>query len=185
MKDWAQEEDDKYSWLYENGYPIGNPMRIVNKYGLLKEQSCIDLGCGRACLSTYFVSYVGIDVSKYIIDHNKKTRSGDYFHASLDRLSDISLGRSYFDVAICSDVMEHIPEVEVCNVLSSISSLDVKNFYFAISTRKSGYLDKNKQNLHLSVFSSEKWKSLLSKFFSIENEDKIPDLYTVKCARLD
>ena len=183
MKDWIQEEDAKYSWLYENGYPIGNPMRIVNKYGLLKEQSCIDLGCGRASLSRYFISYTGVDVSKYIIDHNKKTRSGDYFHVSLDKLRDIRFNQSYFDVAICSDVMEHIPEPEVCNVLSSISNLDAKDFYFAISTRKSVLLDKNKQNLHLSVFSSDKWASLISEFFSICDEEKLPALYTIRCAK--
>ena len=181
MKDWIQEEDDKYSWLYENGYPIGNPMRIVNKYGLLKEQSCIDLGCGRASLSKYFISYTGVDVSKYIIEHNKKARSGDYFHGSLDKLSHIRFNRSNFDIAICSDVMEHIPETEVSNVLRAISNLDAKAFYFAISTRKSVLLDKENKNLHLSVFSSDKWASLISEFLSIDHEEKSPTLYTIKC----
>lgn len=181
MKSWAKEEDNKYSWLYENGYPIGNPKRVVNKYNLSKSQTCIDLGCGRASLSKYFDSYTGVDVSGYIIEHNKKTRSGHYVHASLDALHKIKFSYDHFDVAICSDVMEHIPEQEITNVLSSISKLNVKEFYFAISTRRSVLLDKNNNNLHLSVFSSGKWNSLISKFFSIQDEEIAPSLYTVKC----
>ena len=183
MKNWAQEEDSKYSWLYENGYPIGNPMRIVNKYNLLNNKICIDLGCGRASLSKHFQSYTGVDVSKYVIEHNKKTRSGHYVHASLDELHKIRFNYNYFDVAICSDVMEHIPETEVDNVLSSISKLNVKEFYFAISTRKSVLLDKDDNNLHLSVFSSDKWNSLISKYFLIQDEEIIPSLYTTKCSK--
>jgi len=181
MKSWSQEEDEKYSWLYENGYPIGNPMRIVNRYKLLNNQICIDLGCGRASLSKHFEFYTGVDISKYIIEHNKKTRSGHYIHSSLDELYKIKLNYNNFDIAICSDVMEHIPEPEVVNVLSSISKLNVRDFYFAISTRKSVLLDKNKNNLHLSVFTSNTWNSLISKFFSIQDEEIAPSLYTVKC----
>ena len=178
MKKWSKIEDDKYSWLYKNNYPIGQPMRVVKKFNLDKNLSCIDLGCGRASLSTHFTNYTGVDVSEYIIEFNKLNRSGKYIHASLDDLSPID---DFYDVAICSDVMEHLPPDQIKNVLKSISSLSVKDFYFVISTRKSFILDKEKKNLHLSVFSASVWRNMFLEFFKITNEDISPTQYTLKC----
>lgn len=181
MKKWAKEEDSKYSWLYENNYPIGAPMRIIKKYNIKSAEKCIDLGCGRASLSMHFSDYTGVDVSNYIIEHNKKTRIGTFIHCSLDDLANIT---EKYDVAICSDVMEHIPKNEIDNVLKSISSLISSHFYFAISTRKSVLLDKEGNNLHLSVLTSEEWKKHITKYFKILDEESINSLYTVKCERI-
>lgn len=180
MKKWAISEDKKYSWLYERSYPPGNPMGCVKKYSLPNTLSCIDLGCGRASLSTYFNNYTGVDVSEYIISKNKKTRSGKYHHSSLDELDFI---QDYFDIAICSDVMEHIPPEELDSVLSSISNLKVETYFFVISTRKSVLLDEDNNNLHLSVFSSDFWRKKLNIFFTINHEEVKTTLYTVKCLK--
>lgn len=180
MKTWYEIEDTKYSWLYKNNYPIGQPMRVVKMFNLSKNLSCIDLGCGRATLSTYFTEYTGVDVSQYIISLNKSNRNGNYIHASLDRLGFI---KDNYDVAICSDVMEHIPPEEVDNVIRSISSLSVVDYYFVISTRKSVILDKDKKNLHLSVFSAAIWRSKLLQYFEISSEEILASLYTVKCKK--
>lgn len=180
MKHWSKLEDEKYSLLYKNNYPVGQPMRCVKKYNLPKDLNCIDLGCGKASLSTYFSNYTGVDVSGYIIEKNKRTRSGQYHHASLDDLYFIT---DSFDLAICSDVLEHIPTIEVENVLKSISSLNCKDYYFVISTRKSVLLDSKKNNLHLSVFNHDWWKSKINHFFNIKDEEILPTLYTVQCQK--
>lgn len=180
MKTWSKIEDEKYSWLYKNNYPIGQPMRVVKMFNLSPELSCIDLGCGRASLSKYFVNYTGVDVSEYIINLNKLKRDGSYLHASLDSLDFIT---DLYDIAICSDVMEHIPPEEVDNVIRSISSLSVVDYYFVISTRKSVILDKDKKNLHLSVFPAAIWRSKLLKYFEISSEETLASLYTVKCKK--
>jgi len=178
MKTWAKAEDTKYSDLYKNGYPIGAPMRLVNLFDVNQNSKCIDLGCGRASLSKYFSNYTGIDVSEYIISNNLNNRQGLFYHKSLDDLYDLT---DNYDVAICSDVMEHIPENEIDNTLKSISSLKVQHYYFAISTRKSVLLDSNGNNLHLSVLPADQWRHYLSKYFKILEEEIKPSLFSVKC----
>jgi 2-polyprenyl-3-methyl-5-hydroxy-6-metoxy-1,4-benzoquinol methylase len=178
MKTWSKIEDEKYSWLYKNNYPIGQPMKVVKMFNLDKNLSCIDLGCGRASLSTYFINYTGVDVSEYIINVNKSNRKGNYIHTSLDSLDFI---KTSYDIAICSDVMEHIPPNELKNVLKSISCLSVKNYYFVISTRKSIILDNENKNLHLSVFSSSIWKDMFLEYFKISYEETLQSLYILEC----
>lgn len=178
MKKWAEEEDKKYSFLYKNNYPVGSPMRLINLFNIDKNKKCIDLGCGRASLSKYFSQYTGIDVSEYIIKNNLNNRQGLFYHKSLDELYDLT---ENYDVAICSDVMEHIPENEIDNTLKSISSLQVQHYYFAISTRKSVLLDANGNNLHLSILTASKWIDYLSNYFQIINKEVKPTLFSVKC----
>jgi len=177
---WKDVEDEKYSFLYRNGYPVGRPMRSIKMFNIPKNLSCIDLGCGRGTLSSYFDNYTGVDISSYIIEHNKKNRKGNYIHASLD---DLSIITDHYDIAICSDVMEHIPENHVESVLKSISKLSVDSYYFTISTRKSVILDRDKNNLHLTVWNSEDWRKIISKYFSISNEECLTSLYTIKCTQ--
>lgn len=166
---WYLEEDLKYSELYKDGYPIGNPMGLIKTFSIPADNKCIDLGCGRASLSNYFKNYTGVDVSKYIIDKNKTTRKGKFYHKSLDKLEELT--SEQFDVAVCADVMEHIPEDKVDDVLMSISSLNVSRFYFGISCRKSVFLDKRGNNLHLTVNTPDEWIVKLSKYFNIENSN--------------
>ena len=157
---WYKDEDDKYSHLYEFlNYPIGSPTRVVNRYEYTADMKVCDLGCGKAMLSTYFESYVGVDVSEYIIERNKKVKSGVYHHASLHDLS--VLKGEKFDVAICTDVMEHIPPDNVRECLAGIRTVDAAKFAFAISCRPSTWLDKDGNNLHLTVWEPAKWESEL------------------------
>lgn len=180
MKEWAKIEDKKYSILYENGYPIGAPMSLINHFNIKKDYKAIDLGCGSASLSNFFNNYTGVDVSSYVINRNKNKNKGDYIHISLDDVHSII---EDFDIGICADVMEHIPENEVDNVLASISKLKCNYLYFGISTRKSVFLDSEGNNLHLTVWSIDKWISVLKKYFIIEQYDEKPSLLYVKCSK--
>lgn len=178
INNWKQLEKNKYNWLYQEGYGVGQPLRCVKKYNLSPNLSCIDLGCGRASLSSYFKSYTGVDISDYIIEKNKKNKEGSYYCTSLDNLECI---QNSYDIAICSDVMEHIPSDQLYSVLSSIAKLNVQVFYFVISTRKSVILDQYKNNLHLSIFPANIWRDKINMFFTIDNEEILPTLYTIKC----
>jgi Glycosyltransferase family 29 (sialyltransferase)/Methyltransferase domain len=180
MQNWEQIEDQKYSFLYENDYPIGDPMRLVKKYQISKKSSCIDLGCGRASLSNYFDNYTGVDVSEFIIGQNKKNRKGVYFHKSLASLEDLT---NHYNCAICSDVMEHIPPEHVDSVLASMSKLNADIFYFAISTRKSVFLDNNGENLHLTVLPAHDWRNKILANFIILNEETSGSLWICKAIK--
>lgn len=177
---WALEEDLKYSLLYEKGspttkfkpYPIGNPMGLVREFSYSNDLRACDLGCGRASLSNYFKEhYVGVDCSKYIIDLNKSRLKHDFYHASLCSLA--CLKDCEFDVSICADVMEHIPEEHVDEVLGEISTVKSNVYAFGISTRKSVFLDNNGGNLHLTVWDHEKWLAKLREYFDVIRSDHL------------
>lgn len=178
--DWYKKEDERYSHLYSNNYPIGNPMGIVTRYKLQKNQKCLDLGCGRATLSNYFTDYTGVDVSSYIIEQNKKTKKGIFYNCSLDDIS--MLKNNQYEVIICSDVMEHIPENKLDGVLYSISKMSTKMFYFDISLRKSVFLDSQGNNLHLSVLSKDTWLNYFQKYFTIISSELKNTLLHIECS---
>jgi SAM-dependent methyltransferase len=187
MKTPSQTEQEKYNWLFENkdyaNYKdaIGLPSKLIKEYSIDSNQKCIDLGCGRGTLSKHFIDYTGVDISDYIVQENIKNNKGKYIHCSLDKLETIS---DSFDVAICSDVMEHIPPELVDGVLKSISNLDCKYFYFSISTRPSKILSRDGDNLHLTVFDKNKWNSIIREYFTItRTSSPIHTVANFKCAK--
>jgi len=187
FKQWYEIEDEKYSLLYEKGspttkfkpYPIGAPMRLVHEFSYSNNLKVCDLGCGRASLSNYFKEhYVGVDCAKYIIDLNKKRLKGDFYHTSLCNLS--CLKNYDFDVSICADVMEHIPEAYVEEVLREISKVKSNVYAFGISTRKSVFLDNDGGNLHLTVWDHEQWLATLRNYFNVVRAEFLPSLLMVE-----
>jgi len=168
---WLQGEDKKYSKLYSSGYPHGGPMGLVTVFDIPKEKKCIDLGCGLGELSKHFTDYTGVDVSSWVIGSNKQRKiNGTYYHASLDNLTCIN--KNQYDVGICSDVMEHIPEEKVGVILKSISLLKVGTFYFDIALLPSSNVDEEGKNLHLTLWKQERWVEELKKYFKLK-EGKI------------
>jgi cyclopropane fatty-acyl-phospholipid synthase-like methyltransferase len=163
---WIKEEDDKYSSLYSNGYPDGTPIYLVNLFNLKYSEKVIDLGCGLGSLSNHFKNYTGVDISNWVISRNRDVRvNGEYYHESL---SDLSFFHDQeYDSVICSDVMEHIPENKVIEVLNSISLLTSRKFYFEINILPSSYVDSNGDNLHLTLWSTDKWIEELKKYFNL------------------
>jgi 2-polyprenyl-3-methyl-5-hydroxy-6-metoxy-1,4-benzoquinol methylase len=166
---WYEEEDLKYSKLYENGYPIGDPFGVVKLFDYKKDISVLDLGCGRATLANYFDGYIGVDVSEYIINLNKeKYPDKIFYHNSIHNLQ--FLRNNKFDVVICADVMEHLPPNKVSSVLFQIFNLNTNKVALSISTRKSVFLTEDGKNLHLTVWTIEKWLSEIEKLFVVENK---------------
>lgn len=163
---YADLADELYSGLYREGYPLGAPGRIVDAFGYCGEESVCDLGCGHAQLSFIFPAYVGVDVSTEIIERNKLIRRGEYYRRSLHELEGDLLER-VFDLAICCDVMEHIPAQKVPLVLREISKLTAKRFAFGISCRDSECRDKEGGTLHPTIWEPEKWRREIETWFRV------------------
>tara|TARA_R110000824_G_scaffold120382_3_gene275631 strand:- start:17491 stop:17997 length:507 start_codon:yes stop_codon:yes gene_type:complete len=154
---------------------MGAPGRIVNAFGYSGEESVCDLGCGHAQLSFIFPAYVGVDVSTTIIERNEMIGRGRYCRRSLDDLGPL-LKQEEFDLAICCDVMEHIPEWKVPVVLREISKLSAKRFAFGISCRDSEYRDKDGGTLHPTVWEPDKWRRAVGVYFeTIREEENVED----------
>lgn len=180
--EWHIKEGIKYSDLYKDGYPIGNPFGLIKLFEYDKDLKALDLGCGRGILARHFKDYTGVDVSEYIVELNKSEYPNKRFRVeSLHNLKDLKDEK--FDLVICADVMEHIPEDKIDDVLKEMSKLDVKKYAFSISTRKSVFLDKNNENLHLTVWKSEKWESKLKEYFNIVKKVLKPNLLNIEVVK--
>ncbi len=169
-EEWFDREDRKYSTLYrDRNYPIGPVMEVVKAFNYLRDEKTVDLGCGRGALSEYFVDYTGVDVSRWVVDDCRRRLARTFHHSSLHDLE--CLRGQEFDLAICSDVMEHIPPDKVDDVLAEIACVKAKRFAFSIATHEAKWKDEQGENLHLSVWSALAWTELMRKHFSFGETD--------------
>ena len=168
---WYLVEERKYSMLYEGGYGPAQPNKVVLLGECQPTDIALDLGCGEALLSHFFNNYTGVDISSVAIERNKQRRKGVYYQSSLDQLSFLT---QTFDVVVCSDVLEHIPESKLDAVLNSIRSVKSHKYLFAISCRESVTKSVEGEQLHLTVKEPEWWEHKLSELFLVTVLEKHP-----------
>lgn len=179
--DWRLLEDKRYSALYEKGYGPANPKGIAKIAGCSGSEKVIDLGCGEATLSDLFKNYTGVDISSFVIEKNRKSKAGTFIHANLDQVWKFS--DEHYDVAICSDVMEHIPPSKVRHTIQSLSTIPADRFLFGICCRKSVTLGPDGENLHPTVMPPSWWKSELSKVFQVTTLEERPTWALFDCVK--
>lgn len=102
-----------YLRTFEDDYRIKRLVEMVR----LKKGKLLDIGCGGGIttesLQYYFpkVKLFGCDVSKKAIDYARKFGSGEVTYGVI-RGKKLPYKDNTFDICICLDVMEHIPDVE-------------------------------------------------------------------------
>lgn len=182
MKDWEVIEDGKYSDLYENGYPDGDPDLLTTWGQVALDTSILDLGCGNGRLSTIYKNYTGIDVASSVIEINKKKYPDkEFMHCGLSEATEVFKDKT-FDTVVCADVIEHLPPDHVVGIIEKISEINSDNFLFGVSTRASRLLAKNGDNLHLTVWPPNKWLEIFGTHYKIVNwQMKNPNLIYIKC----
>jgi hypothetical protein len=115
---------------------------------LIKEYDCnsvLDYGCGKAtCHKKAALPNVTL-YDPYYEPYSKKPTD--------DML---------FDMVICTDVLEHIPEDEVGKVLHELMFFTHKVLFLAICTKPAKKTFANSENVHLTVRPKEWWESMLS-----------------------
>lgn len=67
-----------------------------------------------------------------------------------------------FDMVICTDVMEHVPENEVGKVLADLINFTDKVLFLAISIVPARKTFANGENVHLTIRPKEWWEGMLS-----------------------
>lgn len=67
-----------------------------------------------------------------------------------------------YDLTICTDVMEHVPEESVDQVLEHIASCTTKMAFFSISTRPAKKILPDGRNAHLTIKSPDWWIAKLN-----------------------
>lgn len=112
---------------------------------LIKQYDCetiLDYGCGKAM-------------------HHKKAKLGnttlyDPYYAPYNKKPNDT-----FDMVICTDVMEHIPQDEVGKILAELMNYTDKVLFLAICTKPARKKFLNGENVHLTIKPKEWWEEML------------------------
>jgi len=164
MSNYIKREDDRYSYLYnKKKWPDGPVRDVCDKmedHISTENKSILDCGCGHSTLRKYikFKTYTGIDVASYQINKNisnNKDSNVTFIHGSLTET--LPFKDNEFDYVFCLDVLEHIPEKYIDVVLKEMFRVG-KVFIYSICLTESKGLDKNGNNLHLTVKDELWWK---------------------------
>jgi hypothetical protein len=142
---------DQYARIHEAqeyGQSAHNYVLLVQVCLLdLKPRSVLEYGCGQSNLY-----------------EKLQWDDGEWFRydPAIPAYSTVPVDR--VDFVVNTDVMEHIPEEDVPDVLAHIRSLSDKVFFY-IATRPATQLLPNGENAHCTVWSSERWLSEIRKHF--------------------
>lgn len=118
--------------------------QLIKEYGC---QSLLDYGCGKA---RYHKQPLVTNTTLY----------DPYF----EPYSKLPTGT--FDMVICTDVLEHVPEKEVPNIVADLINYTDKVLFLAISTKPAKKKFSNGENVHLTVWPPKKWDRLIDAFIS-------------------
>jgi len=162
MLDYIKNEDAKYSRLYKNNWPDG-PVRlaceILAPVLRKKYDNVLDCGCGLSTLRNYIkcTKYTGVDVSSYQIKKlNSKNKDKNLKFARCSLTEPLPYKENEFTCVFCLDVLEHIAEEYVEDVLKNMLRVS-EEFIFSICLRKAKSKDKDGNQVHLTVKPTEWW----------------------------
>jgi len=145
----------EYEALHANGWFNGKSCLLHKKgmYKTVKEtnsQTLLDYGSGKG--HQYSVhnldKYWGVVVDCY--DPYVKEFS--------------ILPNKKYDGVVCTDVLEHIPEDKLDDLISTIFSKATKFVYFCVCTRAALKKFSDGSNVHVTIKTPEYWQEKISKF---------------------
>nr|WP_305909993.1 methyltransferase domain-containing protein [Methylomarinum sp. Ch1-1]MDP4522938.1 hypothetical protein [Methylomarinum sp. Ch1-1] len=113
----------------------------------LKPNSLLEYGCGQSDL----IKTLDYGDAVY---HRYDPAITEFSEIKTDRV----------DLIINTDVLEHIPEEDIDDVLRHMKSLS-SHVFFNISTCLAKHILPNGQNAHCTVWRSQKWLAKIQEFF--------------------
>lgn len=146
----------RYVKFYENIYQTRDnykreltPLYYNIKVFLRKKpKSILDYGCGQGNLADIFKEKMECKIYKY--------------DPAIQEYS--NLIEHKVDLVTNSDVLEHIPEDEISDILNNISKL-TDNAFFAIHLKEASEILENGENAHCTIKEPEWWKSKIKEHF--------------------
>lgn len=173
--DFMEEQDttyiDQYKEFYNNGgYENNDPvMRAKDDIKkMLKKFDCkslLDYGCGH-----------GLQYSQHKLDEYWDIKKLVKYDPGVKEFETKPTGT--FDAVINTDVLEHIPEEYVYDVITDIFSYADKFVYFSIATGLAKAVLPNGENAHCTLKPHSEWVTIID-----EMRGDIPTL--VKCTGRD
>lgn len=166
-------EDEKYSYLWANGYKSARwkllAKVLLERAKLAPDRPRIaDFGSGRGDAVEYFSAKgyqaTGIDVSRYAAER-LRARGFSCFWSSLDSLPGIP--DNSFEFGFSNDVLEHIDEKYVDAALSEMKRVCTHGLYLSICPTPSKNRSREGENLHLTVRPKEWWEEKLRRIGAV------------------
>lgn len=155
-------EKAKYERIWADpGYRRNSPGLNVAPFafdvlGLMPGDSLIDYGCGEGKAVDYFrrreIKAKGVDIVKL---------RPDVTEACL-----WDMPKMQADYAFSADVLEHLPEHRVPEVLQAIRDRTKREGFFTIATCDDVHGDRIGETLHLTVQPIEWWREVLGGIFT-------------------
>lgn len=166
MSDIANEYKEYYKELHKRGNFKGGSLKfnyaddiraMVHK---TRAKTVLDFGCGKA--GHYFV---------------KENPIHERFHVKFENISFYDPGvpeyeqlpEGTFDGVICTDVLEHIPEEAIDEVIETIFEKAEKFVFFVIHCGLANKIMPNGENAHVTIKRPEWWNSKLRQYYTTDN----------------
>lgn len=141
-----------YSWARLGSYFQKTAKHIVDKFA---PSSSLDVGCAKGflvkTLAELGVDAFGIDPSSYAIEESPRDTMG---RLSTGIAQSIFLEDNSYDVVTCFDVLEHIPENDVPNVLQEMIRVSKQWIIFRVVTTK---LVDDVDTSHATIHDKDWW----------------------------
>lgn len=131
---------------------------IKQLFAFLNPKTIIDFGCGKGILAEKINTLKGKKCLKYdpaIEEYN-------------------TLPNFVSDLIICTDVLEHVPESILMQVIYKIETHS-KYAFLNISCRRAGAILPDGSNAHCTIYPPRWWKDILKKQFKFVYEWEIKD----------
>lgn len=123
-----------------------------------KIRSVLDFGCGQSRLVDWIGAINDAEVYRY--------------DPAIPEFADMPIDK--VDLVLCTDVMEHVPEEDVDDILATIRSLS-KHAFFNISVREAKEILPNGENAHCTVRPPPWWRQKLLNHFRVARRTRSPD----------
>ena len=123
--------------------------RVINASINFECKSFLDYGCGKSNLSDFFKKINKMQIYKY--------------DPAIEIYSNIPKGLEVDLIANC-DVLEHIPEQDIDNVIKEMSLIS-KNVFFNIYLTKATTILENGENAHCTIKPIKWWIKKISKYY--------------------
>jgi SAM-dependent methyltransferase len=103
---------------------------IVENFIRLNDiHTVLEVGCGDWVVSRlipwddYDISYLGLDVSPFIIEKNRSTFGNDHRRFNVIREPSEILGLGPFDLILCKDALQHMPNGVIIEYLDAFAAV--------------------------------------------------------------
>ena len=144
--------NDKNKFYYESNLSIFNMINEISLFiDYLKPKNILDYGCGNGILLK-------------LLKHKYPKINIDGYDPAIKEFSVIS--NNHYDMIINTDVLEHIPKNDICDVLNHIKSLS-NNVFFCLHHGKAWTILPNGENAHITIEPKEWYHNLMRNYFDI------------------